>query len=270
MPFTTNAGARLYWKVDGRSDAPSLVLLNSIGTDMDLWAATLPFLREHFSLLRIDTRGHGASTTEPGDFSLTLLAQDVLAIACDAGLARFTVAGVSLGGMIAMQLALSAPEKIDGLVLVCTSATMDPFAWTDRIAKVRSEGLGSIADLVMGRFLSDVTRNTHPGLYDSIRRQFLLMDAEVYAGCGAAIRDMDLAGRLSEIACPVLVITGTRDSSTPFLGHGDYLMAHLSGAAHRQIEAAHLAPLEAPEALARTIVEHMGKGSDEPRQAATH
>ena len=81
MPFLNVKGARLYWKRDGRDDAPALVLLNSIGTDMDLWDAALPLLRGQFTLLRIDARGHGASTAEPGDISMATLADDVLAVA---------------------------------------------------------------------------------------------------------------------------------------------------------------------------------------------
>ena len=258
MPFTDTEGARIYWKVEGRSDAPALVLLNSIGTDMDLWAATLPLLREHFAVLRIDTRGHGASIMEPDDLSLGLLARDVLAVVDEVGFSRFSVAGVSLGGMIAMQLALLAPENIIGLALICTSATMDSAAWSDRIGKVRGEGLASIVDLAMGRFLSDVSRDTQPGLYNTVRQQLLLMDPEGYAGCGAAIRDMELADHLAEISCPTLIVTGTRDTSTPYEGHGDYLVAHIPGALHCQLEASHLAPLEAPELLAQTLISFVG------------
>ncbi|WP_313442959.1 3-oxoadipate enol-lactonase [Novosphingobium sp.] len=250
MPFTQVPGASLYWKRDGRDDAPALVLLNSIGTDMDLWDAVLPHLRDRFALLRIDTRGHGASAAEPGDFSMAMLADDVLAVADHAGLASFAVAGVSLGGMIGMELALRAPERVTKLVPVCTSATMDSASWNDRIAKVRGEGMAAIADLAMGRFLSDAGE---PAIYETVRRQLLTMDAQGYAGCGAAIRDMDLAERIGAIAAPTLVVTGTRDTSTPFEGHGEHLVARIPGAAHVALEAAHLAPLEAPQALAAAL-----------------
>lgn len=251
MPFTDVAGARIYWKRDGRDDGPALVLLNSIGTDMDLWDGVLPFLREEFVLLRMDARGHGASSAPPGDYSLAMLADDVLAVADAAGLGRFALAGVSLGGMTGMELALRAPESVSHLALICTSATMDAASWSDRIAKVRAEGLAAIADLAMGRFLSDAAA---PAIYESVRRQLLTMEAQGYAGCGAAIRDMNLAGRIAGIACPTLVITGTRDTSTPLAGHGDYLLGHIPGATHRSLAAAHLAPLEAPEALAEALL----------------
>lgn len=254
MGFTDVPGGRLYWKRDGRDHAPPLVLLNSIGTDMDLWDGTLPLLRDRFALLRIDTRGHGASTAAPGDWSLGLLAQDVLAVADAAGFQRFSLAGVSLGGMIGMELALLAPQRLEKLALICTSATMDRQAWDDRIAKVRSAGMTAIADLAMGRFLSDAAE---PALVESVRRQLVAMDAQGYAGCGAAIRDMDLAGRIADIACPTLVVTGTRDTSTPLEGHGEHLLAHIPGAAHCSLDAAHLAPLEAPAALARALTAFM-------------
>ncbi|SER29286.1 3-oxoadipate enol-lactonase [Sphingobium sp. YR768] len=250
MAFTQRAGANLYWKRDGRDDAPALILLNSIGTDMDLWDGVLPHLRDRFALLRIDTRGHGASIAEPGDYSLAMLADDVLAVADAAGLDRFSIAGVSLGGMIGMEVALRAPGRMEKLLPTCTSATMDSASWNDRIAKVRGEGMAAIADLAMGRFLSDLAE---PAIYEAVRRQLLAMDAQSYAGCGAAIRDMDLADRIGDIACPTLVVTGTRDTSTPFEGHGEHLLARIPGAAHVALAAAHLAPLEAPEALAGVI-----------------
>ncbi|MDG2513436.1 3-oxoadipate enol-lactonase [Sphingobium yanoikuyae] len=250
MAFIQRPGANLYWKRDGRDDAPALLLLNSIGTDMDLWDGVLPHLRDRFAVLRIDTRGHGASIAEPGDYALAMLADDVLAAADAAGFDRFSVAGVSLGGMIGMELALRAPGRVEKLLPICTSATMDSASWNDRIAKVRGEGMAAIADLAMGRFLSDAAE---PAIYEAVRRQLLTMDAQGYAGCGAAIRDMDLADRIGGIACPTLVVTGTRDISTPYAGHGEHLIARIPGAAHVALEAAHLAPLEAPEALAGAI-----------------
>jgi 3-oxoadipate enol-lactonase/4-carboxymuconolactone decarboxylase len=250
MAFIQRNGVNLYWKRDGRDDAPALLLLNSIGTDMDLWDGVLPHLRDRFAVLRIDARGHGASIAEPGDYALAMLADDVLAAADAAGFDRFSVAGVSLGGMVGMELALRTPERVEKLLPICTSATMDSASWNDRIAKVRGEGMAAIADLAMGRFLSDAAE---PAIYEAVRRQLLTMDAQGYAGCGAAIRDMDLADRIGGIACPTLIVTGTRDTSTPLEGHGEYLIARIPGAAHVALEAAHLAPLEAPEALAGAI-----------------
>ena len=254
MPYTTTSGGRIYWKLEGRDDAPPLVLLNSIGTDMDLWDMALPALRREHLVLRIDTRGHGASEVPQGDITLAELAADVAAVMDAAGIRRAAVAGVSLGGMIAMELALARPACVGQLVLVCTSATMDSAAWNDRVAKVRAEGMAAIADLAMGRFLSPEFISANPGIAATVRRQLLTMDAAGYTACAAAIRDMALQSRLAEIACPTLVVTGNRDTSTPFDGHGEHLLRGIAGAQHVALAAAHLAPLEAPEALAAALL----------------
>lgn len=253
MPFTETE-TRIYWKLEGEDAQPALVLLNSIGCDMDLWAPALAQLRPHFRLLRIDTRGHGASDAPAGDYSLPMLAGDVLAAMDAAGIDTAAVAGVSLGGMIAMQMALDAPYRVTGVGLVCTSATMDPDAWAARIAKVRGEGMASIAELAMGRFLSPAFAAERPEVAANVLRGLLAMPADGYAGCSAAIRDMAIQPRLNSIECPALVVTGTRDSSTPFEGHGEHLVAGMAGVEHVSLDCAHLAPLDAPAPLAEALI----------------
>lgn len=254
MPFAQTSGGRIHWKLEGGDGASALVLLNSIGTDMDLWDPLLPMLRARHALLRIDTRGHGASDAPAFDYALDGLADDVFAVMDAAGIAHAAVAGVSLGGMIAMQMALSQPGRVDAAALICTSATMDRTAWQARVDTVRGQGMAAIADLAMGRFLSPGFIAANPALAATIRRQLLTMDAEGYAGCAAAIRDMELVERISGIGCPVLVVTGEEDTSTPWVGHGEYLAARIPGARHVALQAAHLATLEAPEALAEALL----------------
>lgn len=257
MPFSGEAGSRVYWKLEGRDDAPALVLLNSIGTDMDLWDGALPLLRQSHRLLRVDTRGHGASDMADGDYTMAGLAEDIFDAMDAAGIADAAVAGVSLGGMIAMEMALARPDRVAALVLVCTSATMDKAAWSDRVAKVRGEGMDAIAELAMGRFLSPEFIVAEPAIAQTIRHQLVNMNASGYAGCAAAIRDMELATRVGGIACPALVVTGTRDTSTPLEGHGEYLLEQIPNASHLALPVAHLAPLEAPQALAGAVLEFL-------------
>ncbi|MET0363564.1 MAG: 3-oxoadipate enol-lactonase [Sphingobium sp.] len=253
MPFTPREGVRLYWRLDGAADRPALVLLNSIGTDMSLWDAAVPHLLPAFRLLRIDTRGHGASDAPAGDYSLGLLADDVAAVMADAGLDRAAVAGVSLGGMMAMQLALDHPGRVSALALICTSAAMDSASWTARIETVREQGTGAIADMAVGRFLSAPFVERHPEIADSLKRAIAAQSDDGYAGAGAAIRDMALAGRIAAIAVPTLVVTGAVDISTPYAGHGEHLVAGIAGARHAAVAGAHLPPIEAPAELAAAL-----------------
>lgn len=262
MPFATSNGARIYWKLEGAEDKPALVLLNSIGTDLGLWDAAMPALLGAFRVLRIDTRGHGASDAPGGDYTLAMLAGDVAAVMDAAGIAQAAVAGVSLGGMIAMELGLTRPERVSALALICTSATMDKAAWQDRISKVRAGGTAAIADLAMQRFLSPAFTAGQPVVAESVRRNLIAMAHEGYAGAGAAIRDMDLIGRIPALACPTLVVVGERDASTPFAGHGENLIAAIPDAALEQLDCGHLAPLEAPAALAGALRAFLSPGPD--------
>ena len=267
MPFATRDGVRLYWRLDGDDAAPPLVLLNSIGTDMALWAGCVPALAERYRVLRIDTRGHGASDAPDGDYDLPMLAADVIAVMDAAGVASAAIAGVSLGGMIAMQLALDHAERVTALALICTSATMDAAAWADRIAIVRRDGTAAIADLAMDRFLSTGFAATHPAEAASLRRGLIAMANAGYAGAGAAIRDMAVIDRLPGLTLPVLVVAGDGDRSTPFAGHGERIAAAIPHSETVHLAVGHLAPVEAPQALAGALIAFLTR--DAARDAAS-
>jgi 3-oxoadipate enol-lactonase/4-carboxymuconolactone decarboxylase len=266
MAFTIRDGVRLHWRLEGATDRPVLVLLNSIGTDLSLWDRTVPLLLPAFHLLRIDTRGAGGSDAPAGDYSLSMLADDVAAIMADAGVDRAAVAGVSLGGMVAMQLALDHADRVSALALICTSATMDPAAWAARIDTVGREGTAAIAGMAVGRFLSPDFAARHPEIADSLRDGIVRQADTGYAGAGAAIRDMTLAGRIGMIAVPTLVVTATLDVSTPYVGHGEYLLT-IPAVRHVSVDGAHLPPIEAPGALA-TALRRFLRGDDAVSDAA--
>ncbi|MHC5797130.1 alpha/beta fold hydrolase [Lacisediminihabitans sp. FW035] len=251
-----STGIRLHWRFDGDA-ASTLVLLNPIGTDMGLWDATMPHLLSDFQVLRIDTRGHGASNTAADDFSLSLLAQDVRRVMDDADVDRAVIAGVSLGGMIAMELALDSPDRVAALALICTSAEMDATMWADRVTQVREGGMAGVADVAASRFLSPEFIALHPDTASRLHRALLTMNPAGYVGAAAAIRDMTLLDRLDQICVPTVVIAGSRDVSTPLDEHGALIASRISGARTILIDSAHLAPIEAPEDLG-TIIRDLG------------
>ena len=81
MPFVHCDGARIYWRVDGRPENPALLLVNSLGSDHAMWAPVLDGLVRAFRVIRMDTRGHGASDAPAGDYTLERLGRDALAVA---------------------------------------------------------------------------------------------------------------------------------------------------------------------------------------------
>jgi 3-oxoadipate enol-lactonase/4-carboxymuconolactone decarboxylase len=262
MPFALSHGARIYWRLDGAADKPALVLLTSIGTDLSLYDPVVPLLTPDFRVLRIDTRGHGASDAPAGDYSLDLLADDVLAVMDAAGIAKAVICGTSLGGMTAMALAPRAPERVQALVLACTSPALDPSVWDQRLALIRAEGLGAIVEMVLGRFFSEDFRARHPEVIETVRAGMVAQDPDGYCGCGAAIRDMALLEGLPAITAPTLVLTGAKDIASPFEGHAERIVAAVRGARHLQIDGAHLPSLEAPAAFAGAVRDFVGEVLD--------
>jgi 3-oxoadipate enol-lactonase/4-carboxymuconolactone decarboxylase len=250
MAFTKNGDVRLHWRDDGAGSP--LLLLNSAGCDLTLWDAVTPYLSS-YRVIRMDMRGHGRSDSPPGDYSLNQIASDAAAVLDAAKIKSVAVCGLSLGGMTAMTLALSAPERVSSLILACTSAQMDRESWNTRILTVRSQGIAAIVDAVMARFFSEHFRRDHPTEVDVIRARFLSLDPQGYAGCCAAIRDMALMDKIAVIRKPTLVVAGEEDIATPFRGHGSEIQKRVAGAVATMLPAAHIAPVEVPGAFAATV-----------------
>jgi 3-oxoadipate enol-lactonase/4-carboxymuconolactone decarboxylase len=264
MPFASHQGVRLYWRLQGSEGKPVLGFLHGIGADQTLFDAIVPLLIDDFRLLRVDLRGHGASDASDGDYSMDLLAGDVLAVLDAAGLEKVMLCGVSLGGMVAMELALKAPDRPSGLILACTSARFEPGFWDQRVAVVRAGGTAAIAAAAVGKVMTEAFAQAHSALVDSARFALEHMDPRGYAGCGAAIRDMDLLARLSDLELQVLLLAGTADGATPFEGHGDRIAAALSRARTMILPTGHWACVEEPALFAaavRSFAEQVGQGA---------
>lgn len=254
MAIARNGDVRLHWREDGAG--PPLLLLNSVGCDLTLWDGVVAHLRD-FRILRMDMRGHGLSDSPPGDTTLDQLASDALVVLDAAGVDRAAVCGLSLGGMTAMTLALNVPSRVSALVLACTSAKMDRQVWDARIFAVRSQGMAAVVDPVMARFFSEEFRRDHAAEVDVIRSRFLDLNPEGYAGCCAAIRDMNLLDRIGQITAPTLIIAGAKDAATPFEGHGSEIRKKIAQAAVSMIPAAHIAPVEKPDVFAALVTDFL-------------
>jgi 3-oxoadipate enol-lactonase len=241
----------------GPDDGAALVLSNSLGSTWAMWDAQVPRLAERLRVVRYDHRGHGASPVPPGPYSLDELGADALALLNRLGLARVHWCGLSLGGMVGIWLAVNAPERIDRLVLCCTSASLGPpQMWADRAATVRAEGVEAIADAGIGRWLTEgfIARETEKTA--AVRAMLVATPDEGYAGCCAAIEHMDLIPELGAIRAPTLVIAGRQDPATP-PEHGERIAAGIPGARLELVDAAHLATVEQPEAMTDLIAGHL-------------
>jgi pimeloyl-ACP methyl ester carboxylesterase len=116
--FARNGPAAVAYDLRGRGSP--LVLSQGVGVGRWGWEPVAARLARRFQVITIDNRGIGASDTAPGHYSTRMMADDVLAVLDHAGIQRASLVGTSLGGMIAQELALAHPERVDKLVLVAT------------------------------------------------------------------------------------------------------------------------------------------------------
>ncbi len=253
MPFAFNGSARLYWRADGFPDKPALLMLNSLGADFAMWDGVVPLLTEDFRVIRMDTRGHGASDAPSGGYSIALLAQDALQVLDASKVDTAHVCGLSLGGMIALHLAATAPARIAKVVACNTSAQMPSAPWMERAALVREKGLEAIVDMIMLRFFSEGFRAGKSAPLATARSTFLEQPKEGYAACCEAIGTMDLFGKLPAITVPLLVINGAQDVATPPAEHGARIAAAVSDARAVLLDAGHLSAIEVPSAFAGAL-----------------
>ena len=260
--MTEGTTVELHHLFEGSEEAPVLVMANSLGTTLRVWDEGAPALRERFRLLRYDHRGHGGSPVPPGLYTIEDLGRDALALLDGLGIERFSWCGLSIGGMVGMWLASEAPERVEGLVLCCTSALLGPRElWDERIRVARKEGMDALVDSVVVRWFTPEFFSAHPETVEKAAAMLRGTDPEGYAGCCAAIRDMDLRDRLGQIRAPTLVISAAEDPATP-PEHGELIRDSIPGAGFEVIPgASHLANIEQPEAVTRAILDHLaGQG----------
>jgi len=258
MPLLTLDNASCYYRLDGADDRPVVVLSHSLGLDHGMWDPQAADLLPHVRVLRYDTRGHGASSAPAGDYSIAALGRDVLALADACAVPRFAFCGLSLGGMIGQWLAVHAPERLTHVVLANTSARLsDPQQMETRRRAVLERGMSAIEDLVMGRFFSPAVLASQSPVVATARRTLLSTNPTGYAGCCAAIRDMDHTGLLSRIRVPTLVISGDLDVGMPWADHAAVLASGIAGARAVRLPAAHISNIERPRTFTAVLLDFL-------------
>lgn len=243
----------------GPDGAPLVLLGGSLGTDLSVWEPQIEVLSRSHRVIAFDTRGHGGSPVPSPPYAISDLGADVIALLDDLGAQRASYVGLSIGGMAGIWLGANAPERLERLVLMCTSAHAPPASrWQERIAAVRDAGSTQvIADAVVERWFTPGWALEHPAQIAAHRAMIAATDPRGYCGCCEAIAAMDLRADLPRISAPTLVIGGCQDLALP--PEHQRLVAQAIPAARLQLidDAAHIAGAQQPETINRLIEEHL-------------
>jgi 3-oxoadipate enol-lactonase len=244
---------------EGPRDAPVLVLSHSLAANLTMWTPQAQALSRDYRVIRYDTRGHGASDAPTGNYSFAQLTGDVIALLDALGLARVHFAGLSLGGMTAMGLALDYPARIASICAAnCTAQAPEGAAamWDERITNAHSQGMAALVEPTITRWFTADMLATRAAELEPVRRMIANTSLAGYAGCGAALKTLAYRERLNQLRLPALFIAGTQDASVPLAAMLD-MHARVPGSRLVELPAAHLSNLECAAAFTAALADFL-------------
>jgi len=216
MPFIDATGFRMYYEEHG--DGFPLLLINGLGSDHLEWLHQFPAFEARFRVVVFDNRGTGKTDVPPGPYTTAEMADDAASLLRALGISRAHVLGVSLGGMIAQEVALRYPDLVDGLVLGCTgpggelSVRPSPEAMA---AFALAKGQDREAELrrMLPFLYTDACIRERPGEIEGFIRRRLdhPTPPEGYLAQLSAAVTHDASSRLEKVRARTLVIAGDAD-----------------------------------------------------------
>ena len=211
-----NGEVRLAYDVRGQGEP--LLLIQGLGYPRWGWGPIVDPLAERFTVVSFDNRGIGSSDVPRGPYSASAMAQDAAAVLDSAGIERAHVLGASLGGIVAQELALTAPERVERLVLACTTPGTRGHPMPARTIRLLFEmprlPLETGLRRAIENALAEETLQRRPQLVERILALRLAdpPDLPGWQAQAAAAMGFDALERLGEIRARTLVVQGTDDN----------------------------------------------------------
>ncbi len=204
---------RIAWEVNG--DGTPLLLIQGLGYGRWGWDPIVPGLAERHRVLSFDNRGIGESDKPEGPYSARQMADDALQVLDEAGIGRAHVLGASLGGMIAQELVVAHPERVDRLVLCCTTAGgPDAVPMPEVTTRLFQEAAELDPAVALRRFVENALGTDPPSeLVDDLYARRLANPPDPVGWQAQAAAGLTFAGVAVEtISAPTLVLHGTEDN----------------------------------------------------------
>ncbi len=239
-----------------------VVLLHGLGSCGDDWLFQTPVFARHYRVIAPDFRGHGHSADSAGPITIQRLAQDVAGLMAALDISAAHVVGLSLGGLVAQQLALDYPDKVDRIVLTNTFAHL----WPTNVRETLILGRRAIVSLLLPIHTTArvVATDLFPKPDQAELRKAIIErvggnDIRSYRKFIRAIRSFDLRRQLPNIHAPTLVITGERDNIVP---RGCQLqLVHSIPQAKWQLiqDSGHATPIDQADEFNQVVLEFLQK-----------
>ncbi|HEX9562724.1 MAG TPA: alpha/beta hydrolase [Gemmatimonadaceae bacterium] len=238
-----------------------LVLVHGFPHNRTLWSPQVHGLMDRARCIALDLRGFGASSVSP-PWSMDRYADDVVALMDVLRVPQAVVAGLSMGGYVALALWRRHPQRVRGLILASTRAGADsPEAREKRLAMMtlaRERGSAAVADAMLQGMVGKTTREKNPDVVEGAREMMVASDPEGIAGAlQAMMHRPDSTETLPTIDVPVLVVAGDEDALIP-VSEARAMHAAIRGSRLEIIaNAGHLGNMERPAAFNHVVSEYL-------------
>jgi len=257
---------QLHYTLHAPSNSRTVLLLHGMGSAGDDWLLQVPALEPRYRIVAPDARGHGRSPKPPGPYSIAELTDDVVALLDELGIESAQVAGLSMGGAIAQQLAIFYPQRVQSLVLVNTFAKVRPVglsglrrffmrAWALQFGKLRDLG----EPIIYGLF----PKPEHEELRRIGLERFLSNNTskQVYWSVMRAVVGFDSRRHLNRITAPTLVVAGDRDRTVPMVCKQELARGIPNARLVVIPDSGHATPIDQPDKFNEVLLEFLDEHS---------
>ena len=257
--------------VEQRGEGPDVLLIHGLGSCTEDWADQIEALSSAYRVTALDLRGHGRSERVEGLLSTALMARDVVDLLDVLGIARAHLVGLSLGGMVAQQVALYAPARVASLTLVNTSARVrvrglsQTFKLWQRKFLMPFLSMARIAGIIGGKLFPDPDQVE---IRERMVREWgVRNDRLQYLRATRAALRHDVFDRLDQIRAPTLLVRGAMDTTIP-----SELQVELEQIPKTRLviidRSRHATPVDAPERFNQVVLAFLADQEGRSRQAA--
>jgi len=253
-------GFEIDYRVGG-SGRP-LALAHSLGMEGSIFDPMRSLLEDRARVVTWDARGNGSSQKPATGWTIEDLASDLSGLLDHIGIDRTVIGGLSMGGCTAIAYAVAHPEKLDGLVLMDTTAGYGEEkrdAWEQRAKNAETKGMEPVVPFNKPRWFSERFLESDPERVEAIGKILLRNDTSSYASACRALGRFDARDELHKIQCPTLIIVGAEDPATP-LAMSEQLKQNISNSELHVLDGLkHMSPVEAPERVGALIRDFLGR-----------
>jgi pimeloyl-ACP methyl ester carboxylesterase len=245
---------QMYYETIGHGEP--VVFIHGLGSSARDWENQIGFFSKIYQVILFDVRGHGKSDKPPGPYSIPLFSRDLIALLTALQIGPVHVVGISMGGMIGLQLAVDAPELVKSLVVVNSGPEMVVRTLKERIQIwqrfliVRLLGMRKMGAVLSGRLFPKPEQG-------ELRKVFVERWAEndprAYRDAMSALVGWSVSEQLEKIACPVLVVAADEDY-TPVEAKASYIKRLQHGELVVIADSRHATPVEQPDEFNKVVM----------------